>query len=169
MRKAGEYLGILLAILLMTAALLTYIGPHLGWRVDVLCSGSMEPQLKVGDLVVTRPVEPEAIVMGDIITFYPTDIHENLLTHRVIDIEKNSPLSFKTKGDASDIADPFTVPARNLVGRICFRTPYLGYVARFLKTPTGFTFGLVLPGLAIVVMCIVNIQRTLASYKVRTG
>jgi len=163
MKKTAEYLSLGLAIVVMITAMLTYIAPHFGWRVDVVCSGSMEPELKAGSLVITRPVEPQEIVVGDIIAFSPKGVTlgENEVTHRVIGIEEASPLYFKTKGDANDNPDPFMVPARNLVGRICFKAHYVGYFTGFLRTPWGFLLALVIPGLIIITMYIKSIQRML--------
>ena len=162
MKKAAEYLGFTLIILLMAAAVLTYLAPHLGWRVNTVCSGSMEPQLKVGSLVIARPVEPETISVGDIIIFRPTTAGKNPISHRVIGIGHRSPLYFQTKGDASDVPDPFTVPARNLVGRICLHVPYVGHATEFLKTPFGFVLGLVVPTLIIIVVYVRSIRRALS-------
>ncbi len=163
MKKTAEYLGLILAITIMTTAMLTYIAPHFGWRVDVVSSGSMEPELKAGSLVITRPVEPQEIVVGDIIAFSPKGVTlgENGVIHRVIGIEEASPLHFKTKGDANDNPDPFMVPARNLAGRIWFKVHYAGYFIGLLRTPWGFLFGLVIPGLIIITMYITSIQRML--------
>lgn len=162
MKRAVEYLGFTSLILLMAAAVLIYLAPHLGWRVNAVLSGSMEPQLKVGSLVIARPVEPEAISVGDIIIFWPTTVGENLVSHRVISIGHSSPLYFETKGDASDTPDPFTVPARNLVGRIWLHVPYVGYAAEFLKTPFGFVLGLVVPALIIIAVYVRSIRRALS-------
>ena len=163
MKKMGEYLGLVLAIAVMVIAMLTYIAPHFGWRVAVVSSGSMEPELKTGSLVITRPVEPQEIVVGDIIAFSPNGVTlgENEVTHRVIGIGHSSPLYFETKGDANDNPDPFIVPARNLVGRICFKAHYVGYFTGFLRTPWGFLLGLVIPGLILITMYITSIQRML--------
>ncbi|MCJ7792207.1 MAG: signal peptidase I, partial [Dehalococcoidia bacterium] len=65
MKKVAENFGLAFIILLMTAAVLTFLAPHFGWRVDTVYSGSMEPELKVGGVVVTRPVEAEEIRIGD--------------------------------------------------------------------------------------------------------
>jgi len=162
MKKVVGNIGFALVILLMVAAVFTYLAPHLGWQVNAVLSGSMEPELKVGGLVVTRPVEPEAIAVGDIIIFRPRAAGENLISHRVIGIEEHSPLYFKTKGDANDDPDPLTVPARNVVGKICFHVPFMGYAAQFLKTTPGFLFALVIPGLIIIAMDIMNIRRLFA-------
>ncbi|GAI68238.1 unnamed protein product, partial [marine sediment metagenome] len=40
MKKAVGNFGLALIILLMTAAVLTFLAPHFGWRVDTVFSGS---------------------------------------------------------------------------------------------------------------------------------
>jgi signal peptidase len=163
MKKTAEYLGLIVAIAVMTTAMLTYMAPHFGWRMNAVASGSMEPELKAGSLVITRPVEPQEIVMGDIIVFSSNGVTlgENEVIHRVIGIEEASPLYFKTKGDANDNPDPFMVPARNLAGRIWFKVHYVGYFIALLRTPWGFLLGLVIPGLILITMYITSIQRML--------
>ncbi len=152
--RAVTIIGIGLLFLLMLVGFSIYLLPHLGWHIDVLCSGSMEPELRAGELVVTRPVAPEDILVGDIIAFYPTEIHENLVSHRVIGIERNSPLSFKTKGDAYENPDPFDVSVRNLVGRVCLHIPLLGYAVLPLKTSLGLVVALLIPGSIIIGACL---------------
>lgn len=157
--------GIVMLSLLMIASLSVYLLPHFGWRVDGLRSGSMEPQLKAGDLVVTRPVKPEAVAVGDIITFHYSGEVESLVSHRVIGIQEKSPLSFKTKGDANDSPDPFITPARELVGRVSFHFPLLGYAVLSLKTASGLLIALVMPGLVITRACLSSIHRELVKKK----
>lgn len=161
MKKVANYLGFAIVVLLMAAAVFTYQAPYFGWRVDAVSSGSMEPQLKVGSLVVTRPVEPEAIVVGDMITFRPITVGENPITHRVTGIGHSSSLHFQTKGDANYNPDPFTVPARDLIGKICFHVPYLGYVTKFLNTLWGFMCAVVIPGLIVIAVYVTNIWQAL--------
>lgn len=167
MKKAIEYISLTIAIIIMIAATLTYLAPHFGWRVDAVCSGSMEPAMKVGTLAVTRPIDPHDIEVGDIITFDPKGVtlSEFLVSHRVIEVRENSPLYFKTKGDANDNADPFIVPAANVVGKIDFHTPYLGYVTQFLRTPAGFLLALVIPGLLMITMYAISVQKMLRDKK----
>jgi len=161
MKKAAWYLVFTVVVLFMAVAMFIYLAPHLGWRVSAVLSGSMEPELKVGSLVVTCPVEPETIVVGDIITFRPVSVGENMVTHRVIGIGQGSSLYFETKGDATDKPDPFTVPAQNLVGKICFHVSYWGYFTEFLKTPFGFLFAVVIPGIAIITIYVGSVWRAL--------
>jgi len=164
MKKVAEYLGLTVVVLLMTAAVFTYLGPHFGWQVDAVLSGSMEPQLKVGSLVVTHSVDPETIAVGDIITFHPTTVDENLITHRVVGIGHNSPIHFETKGDANAEPDPFTLPACNLVGKVNFHLPYWGYATEFLKTPLGFLFAVVIPGSITIAIFAINMIRAITRH-----
>lgn len=162
MKKVVEYLSFSIVVLLMMAAVSIYLAPRYGWHVDAVLSGSMEPKLKVGSLVVTRPVEPETIVLGDIITFRPAAAGESTVTHRVVSIRVNSPVSFETKGDANPNPDAFIVPSRNLVGKVIFETPYWGYFTEFLKTPFGFLFAIIIPGIIIITIYIISVLRILA-------
>ncbi len=165
MKKTIEYLGFALVIVLMLAAVLTYLAPHLGWRVDAVASGSMEPYFKVGSLVVTRPVSPEAIKVGDIITFEPATIGGTVITYRVTGIDRGSLFYFITKGDANGCSDAISVPARNVVGKVCFHLPYAGYVTEFLKTPWGYLLGRVIPAIIIIAMYVRSIRQTLSKGK----
>ena len=165
MKKASCYSILTIMVLLMVVAVFTYVAPHIGWRVNAVLSGSMEPALKVGSLVVTHPVEPKKVEVGDMIAFNPVSVGENMITHRVIGVAMNSPIHFATKGDANDKPDPFTVPEQNLVGKVCLHIPSLGYFTQFLKTPTGFILSIVVPGIVVFIMYLVNVWRTFAVQK----
>ncbi len=172
MKKTAGYFGYGIVILLMAAAVFTFLAPHFGWRVDAVFSGSMEPELKVGGMVVTRPVAAQDIKAGDTITFY-SPLNNQLTSHRVIAVEDGSSPNFRTKGDANEDADPFIVPGENVMGKVCFHLPYFGYAAQFIKTPLGLLLTLCLPGLIIIILEIRNIWRVLAEqemerkYKIR--
>ena len=165
MRKVAQNFGLAVAILLMTAAALIFLVPRFGWRVDAVFSGSMEPQLKVGGMVVTRPVAAEEIKAGDIITFYSPQGGQ-LTSHRVMAVEDGSSFYFRTKGDANEDADPFIVPAENVVGKVRFHIPYLGYATQFVKTRLGLLLTLCLPGLIITVMEVRNIWRVVTEKEI---
>jgi len=160
MKKVAQKFGSTVAILLMTMAVLTFLAPRFGWRVDTVFSGSMEPKLKVGSVVVTRPVKAEDIKVGDIITFY-SPLKERLTSHRVIAVEQGSSFDFRTKGDASEDADPFLISAQNVVGKVCFDIPWVGYVTQFVKTPLGLLLIICIPGMVIIVTEIRSIWRVL--------
>jgi signal peptidase len=161
MKKAASNLGTAVLVILIAAAVLAFLAPRFGWRVDAVFSGSMEPEIMVGSIIVTRAVEAETIKVGEIITFN-SPLSEIPTTHRVVSVGKGSELRFQTKGDANEDADPVTIPAQNVMGKVCFHVPYLGYVSQFTKTPLGFILLLCVPGLTIMVMEIRNVRRVLA-------
>ncbi len=165
MKKVIRNFGLAVIILLMAVAVFTFVAPRLGWSVDTVFSGSMEPQLKVGGVAVTRPVAAEEIQVGDIITFYPPT-SEQLTSHRVIAVDDGSAFHFQTKGDANENADPFIVPAENVTGKVCFHIPYFGYAAQFIKTPLGILLTLCLPGLVIIALETRNIWRVIIEERV---
>jgi signal peptidase len=160
MKKAAQYFALALLILLGGIAVLTFLAPRFGWRTDAVMSGSMEPRLKVGGLAVTRPVEPEEVKVGDTILFH-SPLGGTLTSHRVIAILQTSSLHFRTKGDANEDADPFIVPAENVVGRVWLHIPYFGYVAQFVKSRLGLLLTLYLPGLIIVILEAISIWHVL--------
>ena len=160
--------GITLLCLLMLAGFSVYLAPHVGWRIDDLRSGSMAPNINVGDLVVTRPVRPEAVTVGDVIIFHSPDKANNLISHRVVEVETNPSLSFKTKGDANDAIDPFVTPAGKLVGELAFHVPLLGYPVLLLQTTSGFIVSLLVPGLVIISLCLTNLRVELVKKKGNT-
>jgi signal peptidase len=169
MKKIVWNLVFSLVIMLMVVAMFIYIVPHTGWSINTLVSGSMEPTLKTGSLIVSHPAKAEEIVVGDIITFLPVSVGETMITHRVTRIEKNSAVSFYTKGDANSKQDPFEIPARNLIGKMCFHIPYCGYFIEFLKTPLGFVFSIIVPSISILVMYVFTILRLITETKKGTN
>ena len=165
MKKAAGNFGFVVIMLLMAAAVLTLLAPRFGWRVDTLLSGSMEPELKVGGVVVTRTTQAQQIKVGDVITFY-SPLNKKLTSHRVIAVEDGSSLQFQTKGDANEDADPFIVPSENVVGEVCFDIPYFGYATQFIKTPLGFLLTLCLPGLIIIIKEMRNVWRVITEEEI---
>ncbi|MFH1382561.1 MAG: signal peptidase I [Chloroflexota bacterium] len=155
--------GIIILFLVMLTGVTLYMTPKFGWRIDGLRSGSMAPELNVGDLVITRPVTPADIAVGDVIIFHYTgSAAESFVIHRVIGIQDNPSLAFETKGDANAAVDPFITPAQNLVGRLFFHAPSLGYAVLFCQTRPGLLLTIVLPGFISIWLCLQNLGFELA-------
>lgn len=96
--------------------------PSIGGNAPlIVLTGSMDPTIKAGDLIVTKKVDAEDVKVGDVISFFDPDGNgSTIVTHRVvgIEIDENSGETFfRTKGDNNDIADMTPVPVENLVGR----------------------------------------------------
>ena len=137
MRLLARHSGILVITLAMLAGVFVMHGPVLGWQVHTVVSGSMCPELQVGETVITRQVDPATIEPGDIITFRsPTD--DRPICHRVVETKGDGPLYFRTKGDANSIPDLFLVSAERVTGSVRFHTSVLAHITSAVKSPLAF-------------------------------
>ena len=121
-----------------------------GVLILVVLSGSMSPSINAGDLILVSKVEAEDIKEGDIITFKNG---KNYVTHRVMNVIRgeDGKLRFKTKGDANEEWDHEVVKAEDLVGKVIFVIPKLGYLINFIRTPLGYILFILLPGTLIII------------------
>jgi signal peptidase len=111
----------------------------------VVLSGSMEPTISTGDVVLVDDVDPADVEERDVIT-YLRDGADTPTTHRVVGInEEEGELSFVTKGDANEDPDAAPVAASEVMGRVVFTIPYIGYVIEFVNTPAGFISLVIVP------------------------
>jgi signal peptidase len=128
----------------------------------VVLSGSMEPTINMGDMVVTTPITSNAIKVGDIVAF--NDGKEFPITHRVINITEGG---FITKGDANEDPDPMVRSSSSVVGKIAFWVPFAGYIVYFARGIYGLLFLIVVPGFVLIIIEIKNIFNYFKEDKVR--
>lgn len=107
----------------------------LGYKPVAVYSGSMVPALRVGSIAVDRSVTASSVRTGDVITFQDPYVRGRLVTHRVIRIfHTQHGLAYRTKGDANQARDPWTIRLPDRVGRVSFVVPYVGYALWYLHT-----------------------------------
>ena len=117
------------------------------WQLLTVTSGSMEPKIPVGSMVLVKP--SQTLQTGDVITFDP---NPNLtVTHRIVAVEyEQTNKRFLTKGDANDDLDTWKVAPEQVRGKVILTLPFLGYLSQWLKSPTGFVVAIVLPSAVII-------------------
>jgi signal peptidase len=113
-------------------------------------SGSMEPAIGVGDVVVARETSPMDVRSGDIVTFRdPTD-HARLITHRVRGIHvRGREVLFVTRGDANTGEEHWAVPQDGVIGRVVYHIPLMGYFMVWFHSRYGILLLIVLPTLLL--------------------
>jgi signal peptidase len=119
----------LLVIVMSLAAAVIGVPLATGSVALTVLTGSMAPTYPPGSLVIVRPVEPTSIRIGDPITYQIESGRPELITHRVVGISSsNGKTSYTTQGDSNDLADANPVVAGQVMGRVWYSIPYLGYV-----------------------------------------
>lgn len=107
-----------------------------GLHASVVTTGSMTPALPVDTLVITRPVDPATVGVGDVIAFASRE--ERVVLHRVVEIiEQGDVTRFRTKGDANRSVDGQLVHQKHVYGRLEYAFHNLGAAARLTKSPLG--------------------------------
>lgn len=118
-----------------------------GYRPFIVMTGSMEPNIMSGDLIIAREAEPADIRVGDIISFVdPAGNGVTVVTHRVVEVlNGNGALSFRTRGDANNSDDQDAVPGDSVLGIYIARLPGMGSAVMFMQTTTGLIICVLVP------------------------
>ena len=122
----------------------------LGGRALTVLSGSMEPAVGVGDIVINSSVSPADVRVGDIVTFPDPEQSSRLITHRVRQVRVADGVAhFVTKGDNTNATERWDLPARGSIGRVEYRVPLLGFLVFWLHGPFARIALIVLPALLL--------------------
>jgi len=146
---AGYYAFVAIVISIAIVILASVLPIPGKLELKIVQSGSMEPAIKTGALVVIKP--ESTYKEGDIITFGKDTKKDIPTTHRIVAIRAESGVAvYTTKGDANNAADPKEIKQSEVIGRVLFSVPFLGYIIDFAKHPIGFILLVGLPALYIV-------------------
>lgn len=135
MKKIGNIISSLIVIVLLMI-LASVLISKLCFNVEMkaVLTGSMEPEIPVGSLVIINPTPYEEISIGDDITFV-RDSNLTLVTHRVIGKDDETHY-ITTQGIANNSPDKPTSYA-NVVGKVVLHIKYLGYLVIWTSTLKG--------------------------------
>lgn len=142
----------------------------LGFSVFQVQSGSMEPEIPVGGIVIVHKQKPSSLKVGDIISFYSNDmtISGEINTHRIVEIKDSDSGEkiFRTKGDANDAVDTAAVFEVDIIGKVILNVGTVGgSVLGVLRNPKIIFIFIVLPLIFITLGEAVNLAKLIAEYK----
>ena len=132
--------GIVLIIAVLLVVVPAFLPKVLGYQTYHVVSGSMEPEIPVGSLVLAKTEDPADVMVGDIIVFRKAGA---VVTHRVVETRIEDE-QFITKGDANEISDMQPVSFRQLLGTVRHHYAHLGTILGFFSTLFGKIFLLVI-------------------------
>ena len=108
-----------------------------GYTPFIIVSGSMEPNIPVNDMIITKKIKSDDIKVGDIIS-YKDDTNNIVITHRVVSIQEVEGVKyFETKGDNNKSADKGFVSYSQIKGKYLFKIPLIGKVINYVRDPRG--------------------------------
>lgn len=139
-------LGILivsLTLVLITSVVSKFSGntPSVfGFSLFRVSSGSMSPELEVGDVILVKDCDGKTVEKGDIVTYVATsgEMAGMLITHRVVKApyQEGSGYYIVTKGDANPVNDE-PVNINKIEGKMLAKVGILKYLFDFFVTPWG--------------------------------
>ena len=102
----------------------------------IVVSGSMEPGIRIGDLLIDTRTATANVDVGDVVSLH-SDLTGGLITHRVVTIAMSGTGDWTVtlKGDANATSDPVPYTAGAQVWRPVLRIPGAGSVVRRMTTP----------------------------------
>ncbi|MFP5376087.1 MAG: signal peptidase I [Acidimicrobiia bacterium] len=145
---AGDVLLTVAAVLGLATATVTVVAARTGMRPLIVRSGSMEPTIPTGSMVLVQRVPAADVAVGDVVAVQRPD--GTRVTHRVVDLDRHGEAAELTlKGDANEDRDPEPVTVQQ-ADRLVGQVPAVGRAAAWLATaPGGFALGCVVTVVAM--------------------
>lgn len=154
-RKAFNWIGNLILASSFALLLLVLVAPYqFDLSFHKVIGTSMEPSIRLGEVVALRQVDPRTVDVGMVIGFRAPGV-DTPVVHRVVRIvldEEGRRVGFNTKGDNVEDEDPWVVAPEDVLGVVVFHIPFVGFWEELLRTPIGFGLFILLPGIGVIVL-----------------
>ena len=112
-----------------------------GYGSAVIVTGSMEPAIMPGDMVIIRKQSDYA--PGDVVTYQG---NHHSVTHRILE---QTPGGYITGGDANN-TDDGEIAGSRMIGKVVKVIPIAGNVILFLQSPPGML--ILIAGLLVMIV-----------------
>jgi signal peptidase I len=136
------------AVLTVTWLGVLAVGPALvlGWKPVVITSGSMQPAIRPGDIVVAVDAPGPRVARGEVVVFR-NPAGEGLLAHRIR--SRSADGTYVTKGDANRDADSTPLRSNQVVGVGRMVVPLAGLPLVWARTGQWLNLALSVLGVAV--------------------
>ena len=152
--KCFRILGTIIVIMVIFMCIPFVVPKVIGVNVYEVVTSSMAPELPVGSVVYVQTCKADEVKVGDIISFYVGTDEENIISHRVVEInvDEQGTFFFTTKGDANSDIDSVPIDIKHLVGKVKFKINNVSWLVRLFDTSTGI---IILIGLILISLCLI--------------
>jgi signal peptidase len=135
-RWGGRVVAWLVILTSLAALAVAVLVPRLGGATPYeILTGSMQPGLPPGTLVVMKPAEASEIGVGSIVTYQLRSGEPTVVTHRVVEVRQrlDGEVEYVTQGDANPIVDSAPVRPEQVRGTLWYAVPHLGRVNQLIN------------------------------------
>lgn len=158
------YILLALVILILAVVILQRVSKNNasigGIRIFNIVSESMFPEYQIGDVLISKKIEPSKIKVGDDLVYLGTEqgFAGRVVTHRVVDIEESDgKYRFHTKGLANEVEDP-VVQENQIYGIVIYKTYILSFITKIINNIYGFYFLIFIPLTILIIVKFVKIR-----------
>ena len=148
MRKFVNILTTVLLVFLVALVVLVFVvrltgnSPSIfGYHVFRVSSGSMEPELHIGDVILVKNVGVEELAEGDTITYKGDEgeFADKMITHRVIEAphEENGIWYLRTQGIAEGTYPDPEITYSQVEGKFVSKLTFMNAIYNFFLSPAG--------------------------------
>lgn len=156
-----ELLIIAIALVIIVQKVTDNEKSFLGYRMFHVATGSMVPEYNIGDVLISKEIEPEDVKIGDDLVYLGEkgDFKNKIITHRVIQIEQdeNGDYLFHTQGIASDREDP-VVNEDQIYGIVIENNAFIAWLSKIIANEYGIYFLVILPIMLYVFITLIKVQ-----------
>ena len=132
-----------------------------GFRIFNILTGSMEPEYNVGDILISKTIEPEDINIGDDIVYKGKEkpFQDLIVTHRVVDLnkEEDGTYNFITHGIANDVDDPM-ISESQIYGKIIYKVRSFSMLSKAVNNMYIFFFIIFIPIVVLTAIKVIQLK-----------
>lgn len=148
---------LLILILILFAVALSFIPIPGNYHIYSVMSGSMEPRIKTGSVVFVKPLQQYR--KDDVVTVKTLD-PKVTITHQIVEEKKvKGQTAFVTRGIANNVSDLELRYEKDIIGKVFFMIPWLGYPISYSKTTQGLILLIIIPSTIIIYSELLTIKR----------
>ena len=128
--KSSSNIAVALVIIGVVVGGLAYLYHEnvMFWKPYAIVTGSMEPAVQRGDIVLLEKVDFNKLRVGDVITYAKGSVP---VTHRIYNMSSDGVIW--TKGDANANVDPYKIYPDDVIGRVKYTIPKIGWALILLN------------------------------------
>lgn len=138
-----------------------------GYRLFVIVTGSMSPELDIGDVILVKDIDPNKIEKDDLITYYGMEgnYKDKVVTHKVTNITtENNRLIFYTKGLKNVAVDP-AIYEEQIYGKVTYKFIVISLLSKIIRNKIGFCLLILIPLIAIFIKESMNLKKQIKEDK----